>query len=196
MSRTEYITDLIDDAIRSGITYSKDKKFWGIVQFMECEGQVVPVSFKGHGDGEIAGWDDVNTFNIYHRITGESETPDSTQGFGTNLLVTQNVNIRLVIYGDSSKVGDFGKDVSLKLKDDIASLIPKSFTSAQLTAIDAQSAFIQTGNKSTDRRAIFNEEMPNAQRELSYKDFAISIDYSINIVFQSSCRTNETICES
>jgi hypothetical protein len=165
-----------------------DANYFGICYQVEKDGNIFPAADTGNGDYIIISPDDLPTMVVYHRILGESSSNDTSSGFGKNTLITQSYQVKMVVFCSLRKLREASTETEFNLKDDILSYIPIQLLQNQLEYLNSQSLVISISSIDNNKRNVFTEEFPNTEFMVGAEHALLSISYSIELKYQSSCR--------
>lgn len=177
MDRLFDIIDIIDTSV-GGINF-KDIRFFKIVRLMKKGEKTIPVSYKGFGDMEFAGIQDLNGLNIYHRILSQDDDRDNESGYGRDPQLTENFSMLMVVFGNQRKIDDTNIDINYRMADEIVNNMPVRFTKAQSDTVEARWVMVNTTGRNFTREEVFTTEMPDDEFRLKPENLLFSISYNI-----------------
>lgn len=179
MDRLFDITDTIDTAIGVGINF-KDIRFFKIVRLQKKGEKTIPVTYKGFGDNEFAGIQDINGLNIYHRVVSpESDDRDNDLGYGRDPQLTENFSMLMIVFGNMRKIDDTNIDINYRMADEIVNAMPVRFTKVQSDVVEARWVMINTTGRNFVKEDVFSTEMPDDEFRLKPENLLFSISYTI-----------------
>lgn len=181
------IVDIIDAALQAYPI--KDISFNGLCQLEIIRDEKQPIYYNGHS-WEPVSFNEKSALNIYHRLISIAENNNLSGGFGTNSLKSEAFNMTMVVFGNQNKIDKEKFDISYRVADELKGLIPMSFTSAQLTALESQTIIISHTGINHDKRSVFETELPdNKKYFIKPENIFFSINYTITANYLQECKT-------
>lgn len=194
MNRLLYIVnDVIDAAIKAGFYYN-NTKFYGLCELVNRENQVIPGSYIGNGDYSHVDLDDTYGVGIYHRLLNNDTSEDENSGFGTNKEKQETYRLKLVCYGDMTKVNPSTANISYQVSSDIEKLIPSILTNVQKANLNIRNGSISASTKNLRKNDVYSEEFAGAVDKLSPEKFMFSIEYLVTIKYDKDCP--DSLCDT
>lgn len=187
MNRLIYIIDnVIDQAIKDNFYYP-NTKFYGLCEAVTKDGKTFPARYKGDGEYDSVDLDDTYGVRIYHKLIVDNHEEDENKGFGIAKEVVETYGLRLICYGDMTKVNPSTANISYQVSTDIASYLPSILTAVQKANLNIRNGSIKITGKNLKKDEVYSQEFQGLDSRLGPDKFLFAIDYAITIKFLNSC---------
>ena len=154
----------IIEEINSSVNLALDKKQIGVASLFgvselipDTNGLTMPVITDLTGDGKYAGYDDVKSVQLYHRIFGSTYRP--AEGVGNQMGIKQATAMLMIVAFKIDKIRLHGDDLEAL----IVSGIPSSVSAQVKSDLGLRSCGISITGSTHDTPAIFAREYKGHQ---------------------------------
>lgn len=181
MDRLIFIVDQIDTALKE--FYFKDIRFFGLSRLELKAEKHIPVAYRGFGDNEFVGFEDVNGMGIYHRLLTQSDDKDLEGGYGRSAATTENYTMKMVVFGDMRKIDDTNIDINYRISNELTTLVPSRLTQSQMDEVNARRGVINIIGRELNKETVFAEEFPQDTYKLKSETLLFSINYNLQLTY-------------